>query len=317
MRNLKVAAVQVRCEPLRTMENLAHAEILVEQAASEGAKLVLLPELMPGGYLLTEDIWKTAERFNGPSVAWLKRTANHHAIYLGMSFVEADGSDFFNTFVLATPQGNIAGRVRKSPPASVEAYFFRAGTDPHVIDTEIGRIGVGICYENLLHERISALHHASVDLVLQPTAAGTPTPAFPLRRKDAAAFDCMLMGSTAFYAQALGVPVLMANRCGPLVTPLPGGLPAQDTSFPGLSAIADSDGMLKAQLGADEGVICAEVALDPARKAKRPPKAYGRWALPVPWYAFLWPLTQKFGERAYAKHPARPRLAFAISSADS
>ena len=83
MRNLKVAAVQVRCEPLRTMENLAHAEVLVEQAASEGAKLVLLPELMPGGYLLTEDIWKTAERFNGPSVAWLKRTANHHAIYLG------------------------------------------------------------------------------------------------------------------------------------------------------------------------------------------------------------------------------------------
>jgi N-carbamoylputrescine amidase len=299
------------------MENLAHAEVLVEQAASEGAKLVLLPELMPGGYLLTEDIWKTAERFNGPSVAWLKRTANHHAIYLGMSFVEADGSDFFNTFVLATPQGNIAGRVRKSPPASVEAYFFRAGTDPHVIDTEIGRIGVGICYENLLYERISDLHQASVDLVIQPTAAGTPTPTFPMRRKDAAAFDCMLKGSTAFYAQALGVPVLMANRCGPLVTPLPGGFPAQDSIFPGLSAIADSDGMLKAQLGADEGVICAEVALDPARKAKCAPKAYGRWALPVPWYAFLWPLTQKFGERAYAKHLVRPRLAFAISSADS
>ncbi len=317
MRNLKVAAVQVRCEPLRAMENLAHAEILVAQAASEGAKLVLLPELMPGGYLLTEDIWKTAERFNGPSVAWLKQTAGRYAIYLGMSFVEADGSDFFNTFVLATPQGNIAGRVRKSPPASVEAYFFRAGTDPHVIDTEIGRIGVGICYENLLYERISALHHASVDLVIQPTAAGTPTPSFPMRRKDAAAFDCMLKGSTAFYAQALGVPVLMANRCGPLVTPLPGGFPAQDTRFPGLSAIADSDGMLKAQLGADEGVICTEVALDPARKVKQPPKAYGRWALPVPWYAFLWPLTQKFGERAYAKHLSRPGLAFAISSADS
>lgn len=317
MRKLKVAAVQMCCEPLRILENLAHAEILVEQAASEGAKLVLLPELMPGGYLLTEDIWKTAERFDGPSVAWLKRTANRHAIYLGMSFVEADGSDFFNTFVLATPQGNIAGRVRKSPPASVEAYFFRAGTDTHVIDTEIGRIGVGICYENLLYERISALHHASVDLVIQPTAAGTPTPAFPIRRKDAAAFDCMLKGSTVFHAQALGVPVLMANRCGPLVTPLPGGFPAQDSRFPGLSAIADSDGMLKAQLGADEGVICAEVALDPARKAMRPPKAYGRWALPVPWYAFLWPLTQKLGERAYAKHLARPRLAFAISSADS
>ncbi|MFA6021529.1 MAG: carbon-nitrogen hydrolase family protein [Rhodospirillales bacterium] len=314
MRKLRVAAIQLRCEPLRTLENLTHAEAFIEKAASDGAQLVLLPELMPGGYILTEDIWKTAERFDGPSVTWLRRTASRHAIHLGMSFAEADGHDFFNTFVLATPQGNVAGRVRKSPPASVEAYFFRAGTDPHYIDTELGRIGVGICYENLLYERILALHQVSADLVIQPTAAGTPMPAFPIRRKDSAAFDCMLRGSTAFYARTLGVPVLMANRCGPLVTSLPGGLPAQKTRFPGLSAIAGSDGTLMAQLDADEGVICAEIILDPARKARQPPKSYGRWALPVPWYAFLWPLTQKLGERAYARHPLRPGLAQTASA---
>lgn len=153
----------------------------------------------------------------------------------------------------------------------------------------------------MLHERIAALHRASVDIVIQPTAAGTPTPAFPMRRKDAQAFDCMLQGSTAFYAQALGVPVVMANRCGPLVTPLPGGFPAQNTRFPGLSAVADSNGTLLVQLGAEEGIALATVILDPALKVERPPQAYGRWALPVPWYAFLWPLTQKLGERAYAR----------------
>jgi N-carbamoylputrescine amidase len=57
MRNLKVAAVQMRCESLHTMENLTHADAFIEKAASEGAKLILLPELMPGGYLLTEEIW--------------------------------------------------------------------------------------------------------------------------------------------------------------------------------------------------------------------------------------------------------------------
>lgn len=312
-RTLALAAIQIRCEPHRTKENLRHAESHIEQAVARGAALVLLPELMPGGYVLMEEIWDTAEKATGPSVTWLKQTAQRFAIFLGMSYAEADGTDFFNSFVLATPQGNIAGRVRKSPPASVEAYFFRGGSDPHYIDTEIGRIGVGICYENLLHERITELHRASVDLVLQPTAAGTPTPSFPMRRKDAEAFDCMLRGSTAFYAQALGVPVVMANRCGPLVTPLPGGFPAQNTRFPGLSAIADADGSLLDQLGADEGIAFATVTLDPSRKAGRPPKAYGRWALPVPWYAFLWPLTQKLGERAYARHPSRPERASAIS----
>lgn len=316
-RKLKVAAIQMRCEPLRTKDNLAHAEQFVEGAASQGAELVLLPELMPSGYMLTEEIWSTAEPFNGPSVTWLKQVAKRHGIYLGMSFVETDGADFFNSFALSTPQGEIAGRVRKSPPASVEAYFFRAGDDPHFIDTDIGRIGVGICYENLLYERIAALHQASVGIVIQPTAAGTPTPTFPMRRKDSAAFDCMLKGSTAFYAQALGVPVVMANRCGPLVTPLPGGFPAQNSSFPGLSTVADSDGTLKVQLGADEGIALAEVTLDPTRKAKQPPKAYGRWALPVPWYAFLWPLTQKLGERAYARNSSRPARALAMANGHS
>lgn len=312
-RKLTVAAIQIRCEPLHTQENLAHAETYVEQAAAQGAKLVLLPELTPGGYVLTEDIWRTAECATGPSMAWLKQTARRFGIFLGMSYAEADGGDFFNSFILATPQGGIAGRVRKSPPASVEAYFFRGGDDPHYIDTEIGRIGVGICYENLLYERIAALHQASVDIVLQPTAAGTPTPAFPMRRKDADAFDCMLQGSTALYAQALGVPIVMANRCGPLVTPLPGGFPTQNTRFPGLSAVADANGTLMVQLGAEEGIALATVTLDPARKATSPPKAHGRWALPVPWYAFIWPLTQKLGERAYARHPSRSNLARAIA----
>lgn len=89
-RSLVTAAIQIRCDPLRTKENLAHAETFVEQAAAQGAELVLLPELMPGGYLLTEDIWNTAERATGPSVAWLKQTAHRFGIFLGMSYAEAD-----------------------------------------------------------------------------------------------------------------------------------------------------------------------------------------------------------------------------------
>jgi N-carbamoylputrescine amidase len=45
--------------------------------------------------------------------------------------------------------------MRKSPPASLEACFYRAGEGSHVVETELGRIGVGICYENLLFERIA------------------------------------------------------------------------------------------------------------------------------------------------------------------
>lgn len=295
---LTVAAIQMHSEPLQLERNLIHAEALVEQAVRQGARLVLLPELMPGGYRLTEEIQRTARPFGGAVTEWLTGLARRLDIHLGTTFLEKAGADYYNAFALATPSGRIAGRVRKSPPASVEAYFYRAGDDAHYIDTDLGRIGVGICYENLLHERLLGLHHAGVDLVLQPSAAGRPLPFLP---GDVARFERMLRDSTPYYARALGVPVAMANQAGPLCTPLPGGLPKIASSFPGLSAIVDSDGTVKARLGEAEGVIVADVRLDPSRKVTAPPPRFGRrWAVPVPWYAFIWPLTQKMGERHYA-----------------
>jgi predicted amidohydrolase len=50
-RSLRVAAVQLTSRLGRTDENLAHATTLAEAAAAQGADLVLLPELMPSGYL--------------------------------------------------------------------------------------------------------------------------------------------------------------------------------------------------------------------------------------------------------------------------
>lgn len=308
-----VAAIQVECDVGDAAENLARAGALVEQAACRGARVVVLPELTSGGYVLTEDLWNTAEPFDGVTVSWLARTAGRLGVYLGTSFLEADGRDFYNTFVLATPRGDIAGRVRKNPPASAEAYFFRAGNDSHVIHTELGRIGVGICYEALLHERVAELFRASVDLLLLPMSAGTPMAVFPIRRKDADAYDGMLRQLAAHHAKALGVPVVMANKCGPLVTALPGMMPMQRTSFPGLSTIADSDGAVVSQLGREQGVACAEVTLDPERKAAVAPQAHGRWALQVPWFSFLFPLAASMGRRAYDRSQDRATRALAVS----
>lgn len=310
-KQIRVAAVQMECHAGRADENLAHAAQFVGIAAQRGAQLVLLPELMPGGYQLTEEIWYSAEPFNGRSVTYLKSLAKQYGVYLGTSFLEAEGEDFFNSFVLITPHGEIAGRVRKSPPASVEAYFYRAGNDSHVIETELGRVGVSICYENLLFERLQGLYHASVDIVLGPAAAARPKPILP---GDSERFDQMARLGPSHYAKVLGVPVVMANRTGPLRTKLPGGFPGLNSRFPGLSMIVDSDGAVKAALGEEEGVIVEDVHLEPSQKTKVPPPRFGRrWAIPVPWYAFIWPLTQKMGERAYGKNVHRKERAKMIS----
>ena len=311
-RTLKLAAIQFRADPGDTLNNLSRAESLVLEAATQGARLVLLPELTPGGYVLTEEIWNTAETMQGQSVAWLKATARRLNIYLGMSFLEAAEADFFNSFVLAAPSGEIAGRVRKNPPASAEAYFFRAGSDEHFIDTDIGRIGVSICYEALLHERLAEHQQNSIDLLLIPMSAGTPAPIFPIRRKDCAAYERMLLGLAAHHARALGVPTVMANKCGPLITAMPAGMPFQDTYFPGLSTIAAADGRVVAQLGEAAAIAIAEVELDPSRKSRIAPRPFGRWALSVPWFSFFFPLAAFFGARSYQKSKLRAERALAL-----
>jgi hypothetical protein len=131
---------------------------------------------------------------------------------------------------------------------------------------------------------------------------------------DIVRFDQMVRRIPIYHARALGVPVVLANQAGPLHTPLPGGFDDMHSSFPGLSAIVDAHGHALAQLGEAEGVIVAEVQLDPGQKAKTPPQDHGqRWAIPVPWYAFIWPETQAMGEQAYAANPCRAACARAIS----
>jgi predicted amidohydrolase len=62
--------------------------------------------------------------------------------------IEVADGHFHNSFVLATPAGEVAGAVRKSCPAWIEARWFKGRPGPHVIDTALGRIGVSICHEN-------------------------------------------------------------------------------------------------------------------------------------------------------------------------
>ena len=53
---LRLAAVQIDCRPGDVAHNLSHAETMVITAVEQKAKLVLLPELMPSGYMVTEEI---------------------------------------------------------------------------------------------------------------------------------------------------------------------------------------------------------------------------------------------------------------------
>jgi N-carbamoylputrescine amidase len=184
-----------------------------------------------------------------------------------------------------------------------------------MIETPTGRIGVAICYENYLAYTPRLMHAHSADLMLMPHSAPTParSPLIPSRQLEL--YEAKLRGLTSFYANHLGIPAVMANKCGPWESPL-SGMPflPQRSYFPGLSAIADSDGTVKAQLGDVESVIVEDVLLDPARKASQPPRTQGRWFGDIPWLTRLFVIAEMVGKLWYGSSSERKRRARAMSA---
>lgn len=203
-------------------ENLARASQMAEQAKMQNAQLVLFPEFMPQGYLLTSALWDSAEPFDGPTTRWLSETSRRLGIYLGTSFLEVKHGHFLNTFALADPSGKILGVVRKRNPSMWEAYFFKGERGTPYLDTELGRVGVGICFDNHTHEIANAVSQSNIDLMLMPHSYCTPTqPTKMTSQADIDRLNGLPVRVAHLYNEWFGVPVMMCNKSGAWDSPVP------------------------------------------------------------------------------------------------
>ncbi|KAA9150725.1 carbon-nitrogen hydrolase family protein [Amycolatopsis acidicola] len=154
----------------------------LEEAAAQGADLVVFPEISLQGYpsrgLTTIDpadiaeAQRTAESVpDGPNVrAVLDRAAELgvHVIFGVTELGDAAGA-LYNTAVLGGPEGFI-GKYRKVHVAITEQVTWRRGDDWPVFDTALGRIGMLICYDKMWPESCRELTLRGADLLVMPTA---------------------------------------------------------------------------------------------------------------------------------------------------
>lgn len=323
IRQLRVAAVQVQACLGQTMTNLEHFTPLVEQAAREGAQLIVLPELAAPGYSLSKLIWEAGERRDGPTMRWLQEVSARLGVYTGIGFIEADGEDFFNTYALGAPDGHIAGFVRKT---MAETYCFRCAAGSHVIDTEIGRIGVGICADNLFVANLHKMQDHSADILLMPHAAPIPYRTGGLvNEKDIPEARQTMSQMASDRASRIGLPTVFVNQVGPRGAEkwagLFGAVMNPDTfHLGGLSTIADPDGIILAQLDEQrEAVIVADVLLDQSRRKPSRSRGHGTYGggfvVPHPFiFEAMCYVDSFFCGLAYKLSAERRSIAHAIST---
>ncbi len=170
---MRVASIQLEIPPGETKEErVARAATLVEQQA--GADLVLLPEIWNVGYFNFDDYAAQAETLDGPTVSRMADAARRVGAWvLGGSIVERDGDQLHNTAVLLDRTGEIAGTYRKIHLfgyGSREPEVLTRGTQPAVIETEFGRVGISTCYDLRFPELYRAMLDRGAMMFLVPSA---------------------------------------------------------------------------------------------------------------------------------------------------
>ena len=215
MRNVNVAAIQMRCVE-NPAENLQNAEEKVRCAASEGAQIILLPELFEREYFCQQrryDFYHYAKPvLENEAVQMGMRLAAELGVVLPVSFFEKDGNVLYNSLACIDADGSLLGVYRKTHIPDdhyyQEKFYFTPGnTGFRVFRTRFGTTGCGICWDQWFPETARCLAIKGAELLFYPTAIGSE----PILECDSMPHWRRCMQG---HAAANLMPVIAANRIG-------------------------------------------------------------------------------------------------------
>jgi nitrilase len=272
-----VTAACVQAEPVvldreATLDKLRQ---LTAEAVGNGARLVVFPEAFVPVYpssVWAQALarWSSAEAkavfaaiareaiaVPGPHADVIGEVAREHDVVLvtGVSEIEPDRpGTLYNTLLVHGADGRLALKHRKLVPTNHERLVWGQGDGGglHAVDTEVGRVGGLICWENYMPLARFALYNSGVDVYVAPTADDGDSwqPTLVHIAREARAF----VVSPAHFQRAAAYPADF---------PLRAELEGRDVIGRGGSAILGPDGAyLAGPLYGEEGILYAELEPD-------------------------------------------------------
>ena len=276
---VKVSAVQMQMSEDKS-SNIHKAEKMAREAASNGAQIILLPELFEGYYFckdMDENYFSWASPREGNKlIGRFSALAKELKAVILISYFEKSDEGYFNSLVVADADGSVMDNYRKTHipdgPGYEEKFYFKPGnTGFKVYDTAYAKIGVGICWDQWFCETARALTLMGAEIIFYPTAIGSE-PEIHLDSKEH--WQRVQMG----HAATNTVPVVVANRIGEEKGA------TCTLNFYGSSFITDYTGAKIAEASRDkEEILYTEFDIEENQKQRhywglirdRQPKAYG------------------------------------------
>jgi predicted amidohydrolase len=247
MSTWKIAGVQMDCRLAEKTVNLDVVRRKLGEAASRGARLIVLPECILTGYGFDskEAAWPYAEALPGPATEHVAADCRELGVWAVFGLLERDGDRLFNACALVGPDGFVAGYRKVHLPCMGIDRFAAPGDRPFAVHDLGGlRIGMNICYDGSFPESARVLTLLGADLIVLPT--NWPT---------GARAGCYLPEARALENH---VYYLAVNRVGE----------ERGFRFVGGTRLIDYRGEVVASVGEAEAIVYGEIEPEQAR-AKR------------------------------------------------
>jgi nitrilase len=276
---VRVAAIQATPVILDAEASVEKAIGLLGEAAADGVKVAALTEVFvpiypsnswakdaasfSGWDELWERLWEESVDVPGPLIERLAEACREHDLVCGVGVNERESErpgTIYNAYVLIGPDG-VLHKHRKLMPTMQERIFhgIGAGDDLAVVDTDRGRIGGLICWENRMPLARYSLYRAGPQIWLAPTADDSDGWLASVRH--------IAIESGAF---VVSIPQYIPSAAFPddFPVPLPDG---REVFCNGGAAIVEPDEgeMIAGPLYGEEGIVAADCDLRIGLHAKR------------------------------------------------
>jgi len=175
-RPFKLALIQMKVIGGDREANLAHAGDLIEEAAGEGAQMILLPEAMDLGWTDPSALTDAEPVPEGRTARFLAEMALKFRVYICSGLIEKEGETVYNSAVIIDPRGEVILLHRKINELDIGHPYYSLGDRLNVCSTELGTLGLMICADANAADRVltRSLAYMGADVILSPSSWAVP-----------------------------------------------------------------------------------------------------------------------------------------------
>lgn len=240
---IKLLIVQLEAVAGDIDKNICKIRTLLEQSESDGADLIILPELWTIGWDCPAFNKSSEQIFSSRTYSFLKELSTKYKANVigGSAVLRKENEKDRNTCIIMNRNGDLIATYDKyhlfSHRGQSEGSFLQEGDSAVIVNTDVGKIGISVCYDIRFPEMFRKYAFYGADIMVNMAA-------WPKAFTDE---YMALSKARAIENQTFFITCCLTGKIN------------ESFDFSGNSQVYDYRGKVIAKLNEEEKVLCTEI----------------------------------------------------------